>query len=720
MKLQIIILKIIAIFFTYNSYAVYYKLSDYHSGGRVVSLDIKGDYLYTAKYDGLIEIINISDPEQPQLAASIQVPDYVPGVARRVVVSDTLAFVLGQNQIHILDISLPTSPQYSGSMDIGWSSDIIIAGNIAYITGYQGYIMDISNIQSPQQVGTFYNFDAMTMHDTLIYGVNSGSPHSLYIINVANPLNPVLLNSDINLMIGSNADIGYRNGYVYIAQSHFWSIDVNDPSNPVVVDTLDIENTANKIHILNDKAIINNSVSGIKVIDISDPAHLSSLGYYDSPGGAEQVVVKDDIAYIGNGYSGLQIIDISDNTNPTLISTFQTHSQAKGIGISNNIVYLADGYAGLDVIDIYDIYDPIQSGTCFNGIGWSDNVSINNNNLCFSHRYPWPDLLFIDITNPANPALLHQVDLSAMVSIYGSIALFQTNSNVFVGAGDTLLIYDISDFSNPVLSAKYGASDQITDVVVEGNTGYISIGENGIEIIDLENINSPQMLSSYNTDGTAEQILLQSGILIIADGKGGFSIIDVSIPISPYLLDSFMPNYNSNILAKPVIVGNKLIIVDNEWNEIFTYDISDFNNIQLLSSLRLNSEIYKLIYNSGYFMCSINYYGMIILDNSPILSNNEIIMNKKVENEFDVYPNPFNKSTNINFTLQERSQVIIEIFNHEGKKIKSLINEYKDQGIYNINWDGTDNIGHNVQTGFYIIEIRNGMKNESKKVMMIK
>ncbi len=649
-------------------------------------------------------------------------PDYIPGVVGRIIISDTLAFILGQSQIHIINISNPAIPIYEGNLDFGSASDLIVDGDIIYIAGNNGfYILDISDIQSPQLLGSLYSeLDGICLNDTLIYGVHSGGPNNLHIINIANSQNPVIIDDNLNISIGSHADIGFHNFHVYIVNSnHFWSIDVNNPVNPIMIDTLEVEDHSNNIYIQNNKAIINNSYSGIKLIDISDPAHLSSLGYYDTPGSAAQVVINGDIAYVANSFSGLQIIDVNDHTNPNLVGSFQTYNKAQGIDVSGEFVYLADRSAGLDIIDISDIFNPSLIGTYFNGIGDSDNVSINNNNLCFSRAYPYHKLQFIDISIPDNPGLLHEVDLSGVLT-FGSIALFQTNSHVFVGAGDTLQIYDVSDFSNPIIIAKYATTAQITDVIVNGNKGYISIGENGIEIIDVENISLPQFLGSYNTLDYAGKILFQDDILIIADGESGLQILDVSNPISPFLMESIKPHYNSNIIAKPLIVGNKMIIIDKEWNEIFTYDISDFSNLQLLSSLKINAEISKLIYYSESFLCSIKYYGMIILEKSPILSVNENKTNNEQKNSLDIYPNPFNYSTTISYTLPKNAIVHIEIFDQSGIKIKSFVEEFKNAGIHHISWDGTDGMKNKVKTGVYLVKIRRGKEFDFRKVLLIR
>ncbi len=725
MRPLIIIFNIVLLFQAYNSYAVYFKLSDYNSEGRIVSLDINGDFVYTAKYDGLLEIINISDPEQPQLVGSIQISDYIPGVACRIIVADTMAFILGQTDIHMVNIANPSTPVYAGSLDFGRASDIIILNNLAYIAGYYDFqILDISDILFPQLLGSVYGkLDGICLKDTLIYGVHSSSPNNLRIINIAEPQNPVIISNNFELPIGSSADIAFSGFHVYIVNSrHFWSINVDDPANPVMTDTLIVEDHTNKIIIQENKAIINHGRSGIKVIDISDPSNLTALGYYDTPGFCEQVVVSDNIAYVADSYSGLQIIDITDNDIPYLVSSFQTISWARGMDVHDDFLYLADGYAGLNVVDISNVFDPILTGTYFNGIGSSDNVSILNNNLCFSRDYMKSELLFIDITIPYNPILLHQVDLTTTFPTEPT-AIFQTDSHVFVGDENTLRIYDVADFSNPVMIATYTTPATITDVIVANNKSYISIRKNGIEIINLENINSPQFLGSSNTPGDAEKITLQSDILIVADGEGGFQILDVSNPALPNILESIKPHDNSNIKVKPLIVDNKMVIIDKEWNEIFTYNISDFNNIQLLSSLRLNAEIYKLIYHAELFLCSINCYGMIMLENSAILSINENENDDR--NGFNIYPNPFINEINFECSTEENSRVMLSIYDIGGKLIKDFtlgtmktIRHDNLRKTLKITWDGKNNNGQYCKPGLYIATLKiNGAIKQTVKVL---
>ena len=70
------------------------------------------------------------------------------------------------------------------------------------------------------------------------------------------------------------------------------------------------------------------------------------------------------------------------------------------------------------------------------------------------------------------------------------------------------------------------------------------------------------------------------------------------------------------------------------------------------------------------------------------------------------YPNPFNPETQIAFSLPDARFVKLVIYNILGQEIKTLINDYRDAGSYQVKWDGTNNSGARVASGIYIYRIR--------------
>ena len=84
------------------------------------------------------------------------------------------------------------------------------------------------------------------------------------------------------------------------------------------------------------------------------------------------------------------------------------------------------------------------------------------------------------------------------------------------------------------------------------------------------------------------------------------------------------------------------------------------------------------------------------------------------------YPNPFNPTTNINYELPKADHIKSEIFNLKGQKIKTLVNENKSAGVYNIFWDGKNDNGKRMVSGTYIYRITTSDFQQSKKMILLK
>ncbi|MCP4704511.1 MAG: T9SS type A sorting domain-containing protein, partial [candidate division Zixibacteria bacterium] len=84
------------------------------------------------------------------------------------------------------------------------------------------------------------------------------------------------------------------------------------------------------------------------------------------------------------------------------------------------------------------------------------------------------------------------------------------------------------------------------------------------------------------------------------------------------------------------------------------------------------------------------------------------------------YPNPFNPTTMIEYNVPTRSDVSIEIFNIVGQKIRSLVNETKMAGKYEVIWDGDDSKGDRVSSGIYFYRFETDNHIETKKMLLLK
>lgn len=81
------------------------------------------------------------------------------------------------------------------------------------------------------------------------------------------------------------------------------------------------------------------------------------------------------------------------------------------------------------------------------------------------------------------------------------------------------------------------------------------------------------------------------------------------------------------------------------------------------------------------------------------------------------FPNPFNPSTNIKFTLPEKTNVVLKIYNVLGTEIITLLNEIKEAGSYETNFNAGE---LSLSSGIYFYSISAGSFSEIRKMMLIK
>ena len=84
------------------------------------------------------------------------------------------------------------------------------------------------------------------------------------------------------------------------------------------------------------------------------------------------------------------------------------------------------------------------------------------------------------------------------------------------------------------------------------------------------------------------------------------------------------------------------------------------------------------------------------------------------------YPNPFNPSTNFTYSLPNKADVKIAIYDLLGREINTLINESKDAGTYTISWNGRDNYNRQVATGVYFYKMQAAGFEKTMKMMLVK
>jgi hypothetical protein len=261
-------------------------------------LEVVGDYAYIACDLSGLQIAEITDPENPGIAASYSTPDRALDLC---LVGDH-AYIADHSSLQILDISDPISPAFLGSYQSDNVISVHVSGDFAYI-------------------GRGYHFPVFE------------------IIDISDPSDPEFV-SGLTFMGGAD-ELYYSDGYLYVLSNvtepysnYLRAIDVSDPLNPFMAGSIMIPGDTEipgDIMVVGDYAYIADRSSGLQIVDITDPDNLEIIGFYDTPGDATGIFVYDHYAIIADYYSGIQIIGIVNPTDPFLGDEGLTGSPAIGV-----------------------------------------------------------------------------------------------------------------------------------------------------------------------------------------------------------------------------------------------------------------------------------------------------------------------------------------------------------------------------------------------------
>jgi hypothetical protein len=85
-----------------------------------------------------------------------------------------------------------------------------------------------------------------------------------------------------------------------------------------------------------------------------------------------------------------------------------------------------------------------------------------------------------------------------------------------------------------------------------------------------------------------------------------------------------------------------------------------------------------------------------------------------------IYPNPFNPSTTIEYSLARRAHTTIRVVDLAGRVVATLLDGPAGPGAARVTWDGTTDGGHHVASGVYFVELETGGFRDSRKTVLLR
>jgi hypothetical protein len=84
------------------------------------------------------------------------------------------------------------------------------------------------------------------------------------------------------------------------------------------------------------------------------------------------------------------------------------------------------------------------------------------------------------------------------------------------------------------------------------------------------------------------------------------------------------------------------------------------------------------------------------------------------------WPNPFNPATTIAFTLREKGPVTLKVYDVSGRLVRTLVEETRDAGRYEVVWDGKNGGGRGVASGIYFCRMQTADFERSEKMVLLR
>jgi hypothetical protein len=95
----------------------------------------------------------------------------------------------------------------------------------------------------------------------------------------------------------------------------------------------------------------------------------------------------------------------------------------------------------------------------------------------------------------------------------------------------------------------------------------------------------------------------------------------------------------------------------------------------------------------------------------------------RLPGSFELYqnfPNPFNPTTNIVYSLKSRTTVLLRVLDICGSEVRTLVHGTEAPGVKTVRWDGRDNSGHRVSSGTYFYELRAEETRHVRRMILLK
>lgn len=303
--------------------------------------------------------------------------------------------------------------------------------------------------------------------------------------------------------------------------------------------------------------------------------------------------------------------------------------------------------------------------------------------------------------------------------------------------GNGTKIVDLT--SNPEVPVLRGSWNQyyVHDSRIIDDTMYLSnIYEGLLSMVDITNKDNPQTITSFSTipnPFTHNSALTTDKKYIFTTDEtdnppGKLKVWNIEDLNNIMYVNSWTPTGITTSIVHNVEIYGDYALIAHYTAGIRLLDISDPTNPTEVawydSRPSTNTNTFTgcwgvYMFPSGKIIASDMNTGLYVLKPTITMLNagnvsNTIPENFRLEQNF---PNPFNPSTMIKFSLPKNTNVSLKVFNMSGKEVAQIINDRRDAGNYEVWFDASE---YSLTSGIYFYELKTNDSKIVKKMAFVK
>lgn len=296
---------------------------------------------------------------------------------------------------------------------------------------------------------------------------------------------------------------------------------------------------------------------------------------------------------------------------------------------------------------------------------------------------------------------------------------------------------------NPITIANLDADEDPDILVTTSTAGYILAYHHDGSVLFQKNvggqIKTGAVVADVNNDGTKEIIVIGATGIVHVLTPAGIDLpntpinVNQAVECTPTVARFDGDNYAGIIFGD---TNGKIHSVRVNGSESSNFPINITGNIKVsaaLADVDLDSDFDIVIPNdAGFYIldikrpvqsiewpCFLGSYTRSgnIYQNTPTDDHVVPVVQTALKSNF---PNPFNPSTIISFSLAAPDKVNIQIFNQKGQLVRTLVNANLPSGDHQIAWNGLDNSNSPVSSGVYFYRMQSGKFSSTRKMVMLK